>query len=124
VDTHEEGAMKIVLACAVVVAVGFTLGLSGAADAAGLDFERFKSFIGRHAIEPDDAIDLEKPRGACVCFDGSSINGMAGVIYRFESGPFTDRVINVGCLVPTFHMSSGIKQNHTSCSGLFVPLAK
>jgi hypothetical protein len=96
------------------------------AGAAGTDFEGFDRQIGRSAT---DGINAARPKAACVCQDGSSRHGRAGVLLRtrrvetdFLSGKPVD-VVDVVCRIPGFDVVTGAEATVGVCL-VFAPLPR
>lgn len=101
------------------------LGMTPAA-AAGTDFESFDRQIGRSAT---GEVNAARPKAACVCQDGSSRTGRAGLLLR-ETRVETDflsgkpvNVVDVVCRIPGFDVVTGAEASVNVCF-IFVPLPR
>jgi hypothetical protein len=84
--------------------------------AAGTDFETFDRQIARSAVA-ETAVG--RPKATCVCQDGSSLHGLAGLLVRASvpaniDGEFFGAVF-VFCAVPGFDPAQQIG-DHGSCT--------
>ena len=65
------------------------------------DYESFQRKIGEFALPFVGNSNLPEPRGLCVCQDGSSIHGFAGVLLHEKVG-LKSLFLRVGCWVRQF----------------------
>lgn len=95
------------------------VGSTGLAAAADTDLDKFTKFARKFA----GADAAAKPKGLCVCQDGSALNGVAGyVIAPIEISSITR--VALRCSVPTFSSGADHQElSRTNCS-TFVAVGK
>lgn len=96
----EEDDVRALLAIlgAVTMLMGLATQPAGAGPATA--YEKFKKQIEKHARRGMESAFDPKPKGLCVCQDGSANNEIAGVLIFEEQN---DTYLQVACFVRTFN---------------------
>jgi hypothetical protein len=114
VQTPKEGKYVRILSTILAgVAILMSLATPLASAGPATDCESFLKKIGEFALPFIGNSNNPEPRGLCVCQDGSSIHGFAGVLLHEEvaiESPF----LRVGCWVRQFD-SDGAEGGVSSC---------
>jgi hypothetical protein len=101
--------MRAVLVMLGAVAMLVGVAAQPASAGKGTDIEQFIKRIGKYA---DDALNVQKPRGLCVCQDGSSLHTRVGALVY--DGQLGDGYVTVRCVVFGF-APTGLNFSATVC---------